>query len=59
MVLVEIPTTRKHLLVIGKKELQVNADEIHISSCGVLVLKRYGNVVDTFAQGTWLRATLK
>ncbi|QDH46980.1 hypothetical protein LAh9_811 [Aeromonas phage LAh_9] len=38
------------------KEIQVKADEIHISSNGVLVLRRYGNVVECFAAGEWLRA---
>lgn len=38
------------------KDIQVKADEIHISSNGVLVLRRYGNVVECFAAGEWLRA---
>lgn len=48
------------LSVFGKaaqKEVLVNADEIHISTNGVLCLKRYGNIVQVFAHGEWLKAS--
>lgn len=40
------------------KTIQVKADEIHISTHGVLVLKRYGNIIETYASGEWLTAKL-
>lgn len=56
MVHVKIPSTRWF----RKTEIEiVKADELHVSSHGVLVCKRYGNVVKTFSHNTWLTAEVK
>lgn len=59
MITVRVPAEVNRVLpLVGKgvHSIQVKADEIHISTHGVLVLKRYGNIVRVFAHGEWLSA---
>lgn len=42
-----------------RKVTKVNADEIHISSNGVLVLRYRGVTVQSYASGCWRKAILE
>lgn len=45
--------------VLPRKAIKVNADEIHISSNGILVLLWGGRIVQSYASGCWVTAGLE
>lgn len=45
--------------ILPRKAIKVNADAIHISSDGILVLLRGGRIVQSYASGCWVTAGIE